>query len=124
MPESLDQRLDTIARRPFRAKFHLRGRDRTTAQLNGPATIRRHADDLIAKRLAPAEPYKRRQADSLPRPPRVRRPARHRHLLPYLPPALARDPKGRVLSPEERAYVVDVIFRWIQREMAGSPETG
>jgi Domain of unknown function (DUF4186) len=33
-------------------------------------------------------------------------------------------PKGRELSPGERAYVVDVIFRWIQREMAGSPQTG
>ena len=28
MPDSLDQRLDTIARHPFRAKFHLRGRYR------------------------------------------------------------------------------------------------
>jgi uncharacterized protein DUF4186 len=57
-PDALDQRLDAIARHPFRAKFHLRGRDRATAELSGPATIRRHAGELIAKRLAPAEPYK------------------------------------------------------------------
>ena len=43
--------------------LHLRGRDRATAQLNGPATIRRQADGLITKRLAPAEP------DKLPGPP-------------------------------------------------------
>jgi hypothetical protein len=45
-----------LARRA--AKFHLRGRDRATAQLNGPVTIRRHAGELITKRLAPADPSK------------------------------------------------------------------
>ncbi|MGI5141717.1 MULTISPECIES: DUF4186 family protein [unclassified Streptomyces] len=55
---SLDQRLDVIARHPFRARFHLRGRDLATAELSGPALLRRHAYDLIARRLAPAEPYK------------------------------------------------------------------
>jgi hypothetical protein len=54
--DSLDERLDVVARHPFRAKFHLRGRDRATAQLNGPATVRRHASELITKRLAPAKP--------------------------------------------------------------------
>jgi hypothetical protein len=58
MPDSLDQRLDAIARHPFRAKFHLRGRERVPAQLNSPSIMRWHAYDLIAKRLAPAEPYK------------------------------------------------------------------
>jgi hypothetical protein len=124
MPESLDQRLDTIARHPFRAKFHLRGRDRATAQLNGPATIRRHADDLIAKRLAPAEPYKDgKQAPHRGHPVFV---AQHATAT-CCRTCLQRwheIPKGRELSPEERAYVVDVIFRWIQREMAGSLETG
>jgi hypothetical protein len=56
MPASLDDKLDAIARHPFRAKFHLRGRDRATAQLRGPSTMRLHARDLVAKRLAPAEP--------------------------------------------------------------------
>ncbi|WP_328742506.1 DUF4186 domain-containing protein [Streptomyces caniferus] len=58
LPRSLDQRLDALARHPFRAKFHLRGRERVTAELSGPSTMRWHAYDLIAKRLAPAEPYK------------------------------------------------------------------
>jgi hypothetical protein len=33
MPDSLDDKLDAIARQPFRAKFHLHGRDRVTAEL-------------------------------------------------------------------------------------------
>jgi hypothetical protein len=43
MPDSLDDKLDAIARQPFRAKFHLRGRDRVTAELRGPSTMR-HRD--------------------------------------------------------------------------------
>jgi hypothetical protein len=28
-------------------------------------------------------------------------------------------PKGRELTPEQQGYVVDVICRWIDRELAG-----
>jgi hypothetical protein len=38
------------------AGFHLRGRDRVTAELREQLTLRLHARDLIARRLAPAEP--------------------------------------------------------------------
>lgn len=58
MPDELDDKLDAIARHPFRAQFHLRGRERATAELADPATMRLHAWDLIAKRLGPAEPVK------------------------------------------------------------------
>jgi hypothetical protein len=33
-------------------------------------------------------------------------------------------PKGRELSRAERGYVVDVICRWIEREVAGPPNPG
>ncbi|MEU6081407.1 hypothetical protein [Streptomyces sp. NPDC047108] len=41
--DALGERLDAIARQPFRAKSRLRGRKRSIAQLDGPATLRRHA---------------------------------------------------------------------------------
>lgn len=64
LPDSLDQRLDAITRYPFRPKFQLRGRERAKAELSG-SSVRWHARDLIATRLAPAEPYKDgRQAPS------------------------------------------------------------
>jgi hypothetical protein len=120
-PDSLDQRLDAIARQPFRAKFHLRGRDRATAELNGPATIRRHAGELIGKRLAPAEPYNDgKQTPYRGHPVFV---AQHATATCCRTCLLRwhQIPKGRELSPEERAYVVDVIVRWIQREMTNPP---
>ena len=118
---SIDRKLEDIARHPFRAKFRLRGRDRAIAALRGPATIRRHAHDLIAQRLAPAEP--RNDGKQTPY---------HGHPVFVAQHATAtccrtclerwhRIPKGRDLTSEERDYVTDVICRWIEREMAGAP---
>ena len=118
MPASLDDKLDALARHPFRARFHLRGRDRATAQLRGPATIRLHARDLIARRLAPAGPRNDgRQTPYRGHPVFVAQHAtatccrtcleRSHHI-----------PKGRKLSCRQVGYVVDVICRWIEREVA------
>lgn len=118
-PRALDRRLDALARQPFRARFHLRGRDRATAGLKGPATLRRHAYDLIAKRLAPAEPYKDgRQTPYRGHPVFV---AQHATAT-CCRSCLERwhgIPKGRALTRVEHLYVVDVIRRWIAREMTG-----
>ncbi|MFF4211913.1 DUF4186 domain-containing protein [Streptomyces sp. NPDC001796] len=115
---SLDQKLDAVARHPFRAKFHLRGRDLATAQLKGPSTIRWHAYDLVARRLAPAEPYKDgKQTPYRGHPVFV---AQHATAT-CCRTCLQRwhgIPKGRELSRAEHAYVVDVICRWIEREVA------
>ena len=117
---SLDERLDAVARHPFRARFHLRGRDLATARLKGPATIRWHAYDLVAERLAAAEPYKDgKQTPYRGHPVFV---AQHATAT-CCRTCLERwhgIPKGRELSRAERAYVVDVICRWIEREVAAA----
>jgi Domain of unknown function (DUF4186) len=125
MADAVDDRLDAIARHPFRAKFHLRGRDRVTAELRGPSAMRLHARDLIAKRLAPAEPRNDgRQTPYRGHPVFV---AQHATAT-CCRSCLQRShqiPKGRELSREELGYVVDVICRWIEREVArvASPPT-
>ncbi|MEV0977349.1 DUF4186 domain-containing protein [Streptomyces sp. NPDC049915] len=124
-PHSIDRRLEALARQPFRAKFHLRGRDRATAELKGPVTIRRHADDLIVKRLAPAEPYK----DGKQTPYRGHPVFVAQHATATCCRGCLQRwhgiPKGRELSHAERVYVVEVICRWITREMTGrtGPDT-
>lgn len=121
MAASLDDKLDAIARHPFRAKFHLRGRDRVTAQLRGPSTMRLHARDLIAKRLAPAEP--RNDGKQTPYRGHPVFVAQHATAT-CCRSCLERShqiTKGRELSREEVGYVVDVICRWIEREVARTP---
>jgi Domain of unknown function (DUF4186) len=118
----LDERLDAIGRHPFRRKFRLRGRERALAQLRGPATVRAHARELIAKRVAPAAPDKDgRQTPYRGHPVFV---AQHGSAT-CCRNCLERwhgIPKGRELSAEELEYVVDVICRWIELELeAGDP---
>ena len=121
MAASLDDKLDAIARHPFRAKFRLRGRDRVTAQLRGPSTMRLHARDLIAKRLAPAEPRNDgKQTPYRGHPVFVAQHATATCCRSCLEKS-HQIPKGRELSREEVGYVVDVICRWIEREVARTP---
>ena len=117
MPDQLEAKLDALARQPFRAKFHLRGRDRATAELRGPATIRKHAGDLIAQRLAPAEP----RNDGKQTPYRGHPVFVAQHATATCCRSCLQRwhqiSKGRDLTDEEHGYVVDVICRWIGREM-------
>ncbi|WP_416486373.1 DUF4186 domain-containing protein [Streptomyces sp. CL12] len=120
-PRSLDQRLDALARQPFRARFRLRGPERVTAEEKGAATIRWHAYDLVAKRLAPAEPYKDgKQTPYRGHPVFV---AQHATATCCRGCLLRRHgiPKGRQLSRAEHLYVVEVICRWIERELTRGP---
>jgi hypothetical protein len=114
----IDERLDSLSKQRFRAKFHLRGRDAALVRLRGRETIRAHAQDLIGKRLAPALPYKDgKQTPYRGHPVFV---AQHATAI-CCRSRLERwhdIPRGRELTAEERDYVVDVIWRWIERELA------
>jgi Domain of unknown function (DUF4186) len=116
--DTINSRLDALARQRFRARFHLRGRDAALVQLRGRETIRAHADDLIAKRLAPALPFK----DGKQTPYRGHPVFIAQHATATCCRSCLERwhdiPRGRELSAEQRAYVVDVIWRWIERELA------
>jgi hypothetical protein len=122
MPDTdhLDERIDRAASRPFGRRFHLRGRERAMAELRGPGTMRRHAAEIVAERLAPAEPRNDgRQTPYRNHPVFV---AQHATAT-CCRSCLERwheIPKGRQLDRDERAYVVEVIGRWIDREL-GTP---
>ena len=116
-PDRLEQRLDALGRQPFRAKFALRGRERAAAATD-PARIRSHACDLIARRLAPAEPDKDgRQTPYRGHPVFVAQHATATCCRSCLQ-RWHQIPRGRELSRQERGYVVEVICRWIGRELA------
>src|SRR6201989_1942566 len=55
---TIDATLQRLSRQPSRAKSHLRGREAATVELRGMETVRGHAEELLAARLAPAAPYK------------------------------------------------------------------
>ncbi|MGP0036573.1 MAG: DUF4186 domain-containing protein [Solirubrobacteraceae bacterium] len=117
---SLDETLRALARQPFRARFHLRGRDAATVELRGMEVIRVHAAELLAKRLAPAEPHNDgKQTPYRGHPVFV---AQHATAT-CCRTCLERwhgIPKGRELTAGEQDYAVDVICRWIETDLATS----
>ena len=115
--ETIDRRLDELARQRFRSKFHLRGRERALVELRGQETIRKQAAELIAKRVAPAEPFK----DGKQTPYRGHPVFVAQHATATCCRSCLRRaheiPKGHELTAEEQDYVVEVIWRWIEREL-------
>ncbi|MHA7269873.1 DUF4186 domain-containing protein [Arthrobacter sp. HLT1-20] len=120
--DELDARLHRIGQHHFRAKFRFYGRDRAVVDLRGMATLRRHARELIERRLAPAQPL----TDS-------RQPPYRGHPVFVAQHATATCcrsclkrwhglPASRALEVAEQDYVVEAICRWIAGQYApGSP---
>lgn len=117
MDDLIDRRLATITRQPFRARFQLRGRELAYTRERGLETVAEHAADLIGKRLAPAAPYKdTKQTPYKGHPVFV---AQHATAT-CCRKCLQRwheIPRGRELTGDEQAYVVQVICRYLEREL-------
>jgi hypothetical protein len=111
----IDQKLQALASTAYRQKFQLHQLEQDVVAKKGLPVIRQRAFELIAKRLAPARPYKDgKQTPYRGHPVFV---AQHATAT-CCRSCLARwhhIPKGRELVPEEQRYVVDVIEAWIQR---------
>ncbi|MEV7633176.1 DUF4186 domain-containing protein [Microbacterium sp. NPDC089318] len=116
--DELDARLRRIGQHPFRARFRLTGRDRAIVDLRGIPTVRRHAEQFVAQRLAPAEPHNDgRQTPYRGHPVFV---AQHATAT-CCRTCLSRWhglPRGHDLTAEEQTYVVDAICRWIESQYA------
>jgi hypothetical protein len=104
----------------FRSRFALGQSDRAYLESKGMPTVMRHAHDFIARKLAPAEPYKDgKQTPWKGHPVFV---AQHATAT-CCRGCLAKwhyIAKGRELSPEEREYVAGVIERWLRVQVARS----
>lgn len=101
---------------PFRSSFHLSDSDRAYIAEKGMDTIRRHAQDFVAKRLAPENP-----ANDGRQTPMKGHPV---FLAQHANACCCRScleqwhhiPAGKILTPAEQAYIVDLLMAWIERE--------
>lgn len=105
----------------FRSSFYLNQKDKEIIANKGLATIREHARQIIAKRLAPAIiPNDGKQT-----------PMRHGtspvFIAQHATGCCCRGclekwhhiPKGRALTHEEQEYVVEVLMHWIESKYQG-----
>lgn len=119
--QTIPQALDKLQSSPFRARFHLSAKDRAYVRSRGLDTVRRHAQDFIRQRLAPAcIPNDGRQTPMRGHPVFL---AQH---------ACAcccrgclyrwyRVPPGIELTASMQKQIVDLLMAWISREMERDP---
>lgn len=112
-----DEIFDRLSKSDFRKKFKLSQKDRLYLQQKGFDTIKSHAVDFIAKRIAPADiPNDGKQTPMRGHPVFT---AQH---------ATAtccrgcinkwhKFPKGVQLTKEQQKYLVDLIMEWIKRQV-------
>ena len=112
-----DEIFDRLSKSDFRKKFKLNPKDRLYLEQKGFDTIRSHAVDFIAKRIAPADiPNDGKQTPMRGHPVFI---AQH---------ATAtccrgcinkwhKFPKEVQLKKEQKKYLVDLIMEWIKRQV-------
>ena len=108
---------ERLAKSDFRIRFHLSMKDWEYIMEKGLPTIRKHAEDFVAKRLAPAViPNDGKQTPMRGHPVFLAQHAtgcccrgcffKWHHI-----------PAGRALTKEEQEYAVAVLMAWIEKQM-------
>lgn len=112
----LDELFAALAKSAFRRSFRLRGRDLAYLRDKGLPQVLAHADDFIARRLAPAViPNDGKQTPYRGHPVFVAQHATACCCRGCLS-KWHRIPAGRALTPEEAVYVRSVLQCWLERE--------
>ena len=107
---------DRLAQSSFRARFHLGEQEKNYVKEKGLETVRRHAKDLISKRLAPAQiPNDGAQTPMRGHPVFIAQHATATCCRSCLQKWYG-IPKGRALTEGEQTMVTDVIMQWISKE--------
>ena len=107
-----------LAKSTFRSRFHLTQKDCEYISAKGLETIRQHARDFVAKRLAPAViPNDGKQTPMRGHPVFLAQHAtgcccrgcfsKWHHI-----------PAGRELTKEEQNYAVSVLMAWIEKQIS------
>ena len=118
----LDDLFAALSRSRFRSSFQLRGRDLAYLQSKGLPTVLSHAEDFIAKRLAPAViPNDGKQTPFRGHPVFVAQHATACCCRGCLE-KWHRIPPGTELSEVHKAYVLAVLERWLIQRAAGVNE--
>ena len=112
-----DAAFQKLARSKFRSRFQLSAADKRYVADKGMDTIRRHAEDFIRTRLAPANPPN----DGRQTPMRGHPVFKAQHATATCCRSCLhrwwKVPKGTDIPPERQARIVDFLMAWIERQM-------
>ena len=113
---TIDQALDKLEHSKFRSSFHLTKKEQEYLAEKGMDTMRRHAEDFVRQKLAPAEPVNDGKQTPM-----------HGHPVFKAMHATAcccrgclnkwyRVPLGRELNESEQQRIVNLLMAWIERQ--------
>ena len=114
--QTIGQALDRLERSEFRSRFRLSEKDRRDLEEKGPEGIRRHAEDFVRQKLAPAEPANDGRQTPM---------KGHPVFLAMHATACCcrgclekwyRVPRGRPLTESQQRKIVDLLMAWIDRQ--------
>ena len=112
---TIDEALDRLERSKFRAGFYLTRKELAYLQEKGPDVIRRHAEDFVRQKLAPAEPLN----DGKQTPMRGHPAFKAMHATACCCRGCLNKwykvPLHRELTETERERIVDLLMAWIGR---------
>mgnify|MGYP002763382763 FL=1 len=112
-----DEIFDRLSKSDFRKKFKLSQKDRLYLEQKGFDTIKSHAVDFIAKRIAPADISN----DGKQTPMRGHPVFTAQHATATCCRGCINKwhkfPKGVQLTKEQQKYLVDLIMEWIKRQV-------
>ena len=122
--QSIETALEKLEKSRFRASFHLEAKDIDYINEKGLETVRRHAEDFVRTKLAPAEPLN----DGKQTP-------THGHPVFRAMHATAcccrgclnkwyKVPKNRALTPAQQEKIVNLIMAWIEKQLISQPPAG
>ncbi len=122
--QSIETALEKLEKSRFRASFHLSAEDIEYIKEKGLETVRRHAEDFVRTKLAPAEPLN----DGKQTP-------THGHPVFRAMHATAcccrgclnkwyKVPKNRALTPAQQEKIVNLIMAWIEKQLISQPPAG
>ena len=113
---TIDQTLEKLEHSKFRSSFHLTKKEQEYLAEKGMDTMRRHAEDFVRQKLAPAEPVNDGKQTPM-----------HGHPVFKAMHATAcccrgclnkwyRVPLGRELTESEQQRIVNLLMAWIERQ--------
>ena len=117
---TVNEALERLSRSDFRRKFHLTKKDREYIEAKGLDTIKRHAEDIIRERLAPAEP----KNDGKQTPMRGHPVFVAQHACACCCRGCLykwyKVQKGVPLTEDKQERIVKLLMAWIERELSDS----
>ena len=114
--QTIEQALSKLDRSRFRSSFYLTKKEREYVEDKGMETMRRHAQDFVRQKLAPAEPASDGKQTPM-----------HGHPVFKAMHATAcccrgclnkwyRVPQGRELTESEQERIVNLLMAWLEHQ--------